>query len=277
VEVEFSDALGLFKWKKTFNSNVMLFVYPKISILKSLNIPMRQHFGTVPISHNAYEDFASIKDIRKYVIGDSLKKIHWKVTSHRGEFHVKNVELNAAADINIFLDLYANSYFSAVASNNTTESAAYALEDKGAECAASIMQFALSKSMSVNFAAKGEDFINISGMGINKLNDFLDIITKNTINGDMPIWELFRKEVSKLNLGATAIIITPHIDDSALNILFSSKQNGIDPVIVYLCENRDVLEYNVKALREYGFKIYVVGIQDDIRPILGGSYEKQKY
>ena len=51
------------------------------------------------------ENSIFIKDIRKYKIGDSLKRIHWKVSAKYGELYTKNYEMYSNEEYNIFLDM----------------------------------------------------------------------------------------------------------------------------------------------------------------------------
>jgi len=264
VETEFEDILGIFKWKKVFNDDRYLFVYPKVHFLKNLDIPLRQQFGTVSVRQNAYEDYASTRDIRKYNVGDSFKKMHWKVTAHRGDFFVRNAELNASADLNIFLDSYDYGF------NGET---AFDIEEKGAECAASIIRYALSHSMSVNFTAKGEELITLSAKRVDRFNRFLDAISLLSSKGDIPIAELVRKEARKLEWDATVVVITPCVDKAAPAFL-PLKTSGIEFVIVYLCKDSEESKENIEMLRQNDFKVFVVGLKDDIRQVLGGHYEK---
>lgn len=265
MELEYGDALGIFNWKMVSDSNIMLFVYPRVHDLKHFKIPLRQHFGTAAVRHNAYEDFASIRDIRKYENGDSLKKIHWKVTAHKGELHIKNVELNATADVNVFLDLYEGSYEGDLKDE---------MEELGAECAASIVRYALNKNMSVSFIAKGDNFTRISGSGISRFGEFLDAITRTEVNGDTPINEIIRHEGQKLNLGATAIIITSSISESMLETMLSYKAKGVGFVFVYLSVDSNEIDKNVEVLKQHDIVVYVVGLGDNIVRALGGHYEK---
>jgi uncharacterized protein (DUF58 family) len=264
IETEFEDILGIFKWKKVFNDDRYLFVYPKVHVLKHLDIPLRQQFGTVAVRQNAYEDYASTKDIRKYTFGDSFKKIHWKVTAHRGDFFVRNVEINASAYLNIFLDLYDYGF---------KEEIAFDIEEKGAECAASIIRYALSGSMSVNFTAKGDELITVSAKRADQFSRFLDVISKSTSKGDIPIADLVIKEVRKLGWDATVIIITPCLD-KAIPAFISLRTSGIEFVIVYLCKDSGKRDKNIEMLIQNDFKVFVVGLEDDIRQVLGGQYEK---
>lgn len=261
MEVEFSDILGIFGWKKVFDDEVFIFVYPRVIPLKAFNIPVRQPYGTVTVSQNAYEDFASTKDIRKYMTGDSLKKMHWKVTAHKGDFYVRNVELNASADLNIFFDLHAASY---------TDEYADDLEEKGAECAVSIIRYALTGSMSVNFTAKADKAVSVSGKDINSFREFMDIITKTSRNGDVPVWDLVKREARKLDWDATVVVITPYLKELPVDAIHTLESTGVDLVLIYICRDRNEEHEEIDRLKMSGIRVFIVGIQDDIRQVLGG-------
>lgn len=265
VEVEFGDVFGLFSWKRVFDENIFLHVYPRVCPIRHIDVPVRQQFGTVAVKHNAYEDFASLKDIRKYRLGDSFKKIHWKVTAHRGEFYVRNVELNATADLNIFLDLYRENY---------TGDLAFDMEEKAAECAVSIIRYALSRDMSVHFIAKDERFISLSAKGVNRFHEFMDVISKTTVNGDVPAAELIKREVRKLDWDAAVLVITPKLDKASLETYLMLKSLGIEPVVVYIRKDEDEDNENLLSLESNGFKVYPVGVGEDLRRVFGGQHER---
>ena len=263
IETVFEDTLGIFKWKKVFYDDRYLVVYPKVHLLKHLDIPMRQQYGTSAVKHAAYEDCTGTKDIRKYIIGDSFKKIHWKVTAHRGDFYVRNVEINASADLIVFLDLYDYGF---------DEETAYDIEEKGAECAASIIRYALANSMSVNFTARGEELVSLSAKRADRFNLFLDAISKLSSKGDIPIGDLVRKEARKLDWEATAVVITPLIEKNASAFL-SLKASGIELVIIYLCRDGANDGKDAEILKSSGLNVFAVGLEDDINQVLGGHYE----
>ncbi len=265
VEAEFGDILGIFKWKKVFDEEIYLSVYPKVHLLKQLDIPLRQQFGTIAVKHNAYEDQASTRDIRKYNIGDSFKKMHWKVTAHKGDFFVRNAELNASADLNVFLDLYDYGFPEDLASD---------IEEKGAECAASIIRYALFHSMTVNFTAKGDMAANLTAKRVDRFEQFLDAISRLSAKGDIPISDLVKKEARKLDWDATVIVISPCIEKTATEAYLSLKASGIEFVIIYLCGDKEENNESIEVLKHNGLKVFTVGLEDDIRQVLGGHYEK---
>ncbi len=267
IEAEFGDIFGFFTWKRVFEEDIFLHVYPRVFLLKSLDVPARQQFGTIAVKHNAYEDYASLKDIRKYQLGDSFKKMHWKVTAHRGDFYVRNVELNATADFNIFMDLYKENY---------SGDQAFDLEEKAAECAVSIIRYALSSDMSVSFIAKDQHPVSMAAKGINRFHEFMDIVSKTSANGDVPVAELVKREVRKLDWDATVVIITPRLDKASADTYMQLRSAGIELFVVYIRKDGEEENESVQLLQANGLKVYTTGVNQDIRQVFGGQYERSK-
>jgi hypothetical protein len=144
------------------------------------------------------------------------------------------------------------------------------IEELGAECAVSIIRYALNNNMSASLYAKDHNLIRLSGTGIARYPEFLDQITKAEVAGDTLVWDLVKREAQKLNLGATAIVITPQIDDIALEVLLSFKAKGIEFSVVYLCHSKDYVNSNVEALKQRGIMVNTLCLADDVRLVLGG-------
>lgn len=263
IEAEFSDMFGFFSWKKCFQEDITLLVYPKIPILEEFDMPVRQHFGTVPSKNRTYEDFASVKDLRKYAFGDSLKKVNWKVSAHRNEIYVKNLELNASANVHIFMDSYCQNFIEFQ----------YEMEEKAAEISLAIIRYALTRSMAVEFYTADKETVSIIGKGINQFSQFLDVISRLSANGDMPIYEIVRKEARKLNYAATLVIITAKVDEQFGKLMYSLKMAGMYIVVIYISREYEEDNYNFENICKLGIKAFKIGIDDDVRLRLGGRYE----
>ena len=125
--------------------------------------------------------------------------------------------------------------------------------------------------MSVSLYAKGQNAIRLSGTGIARYPEFLDQITKAEVIGDTQVWDLVKKESQKLNLGATDIVVTPQIDDVALDALLGFKAKGIEFTVIYLCSSKEPVNSNVEALKQRGIMVNTLSPVDDVRSVLGGS------
>lgn len=108
--VELSDLFSIISIKRNIKKDYLLKVYPQ-----SVNISRYSGNGNDVIyekdTNIGYrEGNSSIKDIRRYIPGDSLKKINWKLTAKANEFMVKNYENIDGNEMNIFLDMNKLNY-----------------------------------------------------------------------------------------------------------------------------------------------------------------------
>jgi uncharacterized protein (DUF58 family) len=223
IEVIYSDPFFIFSWKKQFKYDISLIVYPRIYPIENMSIPANQLFGTISKKSNAFEDFTSVKDIRKYNTGDSFKKIHWKVSAHKGDLYVKNLDMNASTHMHLFLDLYESKYI-----GNRRED----IEERAAECAASLINFAMSKGIGINLYAAAKEYINLSHKEAGTLETYFDVLASLNPKGTIDISQIIYKEAQKLNSGVTIIIITPKVDTNLISTASQMKLKGFEFIIL---------------------------------------------
>lgn len=222
IDVIYGDPFFIFSWRKQIKYDISLIVHPKIYPIENVFIPANQIFGTISQKNNAFEDFTSIKDIRKYQKGDSFKKIHWKVSAHKGDLYVKNLDMNASTHMHLFLDLYEDKYLC-----DRRED----IEERASECAASLINFAMSKAIGVNLYAAAKEYINLSHKEAGTLETYLDVLANLNSEGTINISQIIYKESQKLNSGVTIIIITPKVDTDLISTASQMKLKGFKFVI----------------------------------------------
>jgi len=105
-----SDIFGVFTWKNSYNHNETIKVYPNIYPLNSIKIKGAnlREFNTKTVMkelNKGPESLETIKNIREYRIGDSYRRVNWKVTAKHGKLFVKEYESSESPRIHVFLDL----------------------------------------------------------------------------------------------------------------------------------------------------------------------------
>lgn len=105
-----TDIFSLFTIKKTIKAQTDMKVYPRIYKLTQKGFMGENSFNKIKECKNFTEDMHSVKDIRKYRDGDSLKRINWKISAKQGELMVKTYDKKGGEDMNIFLDMNENNY-----------------------------------------------------------------------------------------------------------------------------------------------------------------------
>lgn len=106
VVVELQEPLGIFRVRREVYAEPGLTVYPPVVPVDDLPVLPRQPFGRQRVDTRAWQDPSSLADVRPFQPGDNPKHIHWKLSAHLDELHVKEFELRATTDCFLFLDLY---------------------------------------------------------------------------------------------------------------------------------------------------------------------------
>ena len=114
ISFEFRDFFNIVKYKKDINKNMLVYVYPPIYKITELNSGGRDIYKENYSIDSRNSDIHKYKDIRKYQMGESLKKIHWKVTAKKGELYSKNNDNVSVNDVLLILDMnIKNNYMDA--------------------------------------------------------------------------------------------------------------------------------------------------------------------
>ena len=103
--VEIEDFLGLFSFKYKVFDPKQLVVYPKIIPLQRLALKNSFISESQPVINSRCEDNVTACDIREYQYGDSMRKIHWKMTSKLDDLMIKQFESTSEISAVLLIDL----------------------------------------------------------------------------------------------------------------------------------------------------------------------------
>lgn len=101
-----NDPFGIFSLRLTFPKEEVIVIYPRIVQLAPGKFPHGQSTG-VDRRRRSILGSTPAYSVLEYQPGDSLRRIHWRVTAHRGRLMVRELETEPTGDIWIVLDLYA--------------------------------------------------------------------------------------------------------------------------------------------------------------------------
>ncbi|MBD8048250.1 DUF58 domain-containing protein [Clostridium faecium] len=103
--IKVTDLFNVITSNKNINHKLGVKVYPKIYNIKLFKLSGSEKLENLLNSDSKVEDLTLIKDIRQYRIGDSLKRVHWKISAKQGELYVKNYDYISGTQCNLFLDM----------------------------------------------------------------------------------------------------------------------------------------------------------------------------
>ena len=109
TEIIVMDYLGLVKYGKNISSEAIVKVVPsEINYM----LPINEAYEEAEDGDKKIDtlDSTEIKDIREYKNGESLKRIHWKLSLKYDEYMIKESESSVEANSIILVDLFQENY-----------------------------------------------------------------------------------------------------------------------------------------------------------------------
>lgn len=195
--VEINDLFSIMSIKRNIKKDCLLKVYPNM-----INISKYIGNGNDVLyendRNNGYrEGNHSIKDIRRYIPGDSLKKISWKLTAKSNEFMVKNYENTDGNEINILLDMNKLNY---------SKDKDGRLEEILIEIAASLIQYANKNNVDVNLWCNNKE-ATYHRFNYENIEDSFEFFIERKSDGNLCFEDFIKNKVGCIPVGNMVTII----------------------------------------------------------------------
>lgn len=264
--IEIKDILGIFSFYYYIREPREIKVYPRINFLTQFPMNTSYIHESDTIIKSDVEDMSSISDIRGYAYGDTLRKVHWKLTAKKNEWMVKNYDNTAQLFVVMFIDLKKNSYY---AEQNLI------LEDQVVECIVTIVYYCLRNWIPVELVYYNEGIRMLKGRNSLDFKTFYDFMRGVKFNQDISLTDMMsmylRKDIPKTNI----ILFTSNLEYKLYEQIYEARFVGYDIILIYISPKEIRKKGNeeeksiLKGLREIGVVVYEVQISDDIKQILG--------
>lgn len=109
LSLEIRDFFNIFTIKKSLTKDSVR-VYPKSRVLPDTLFELGVGSEGIKQSRSNLEDPHMIREMRRYHVGDSLKRINWKVSAKYGELYVRRGEQNKGIDYLVVIDMCEDIY-----------------------------------------------------------------------------------------------------------------------------------------------------------------------
>jgi hypothetical protein len=262
--VAIQDFLGIFKLVRRNKRPLMVTVYPRIITIDS-TVLNTQYLPDQMLNHGGmYEDVSVIEEVNKYNYGDSLKKVHWKLTAKVNELMVKKYQSSAAVSALFIVDLKRNPF---TAENNAV------IEDKQIEVVVAVLRCCLYNGAAVRLVYQDEEIRNA------ECNTFLDFenayqtFAKIKFNQQASLKDIIDSQMSHSINKPDILLSTSNVDYEVYETLGRAKSVGYDISFIYISteevtavKNPEV-EQILSALLELGIKVYSINLSDDIKAV----------
>jgi Uncharacterized conserved protein (some members contain a von Willebrand factor type A (vWA) domain) len=260
--VEFEDFLGIFKLKYKVRTKKYITVYPHIVYLDNFQLKTDFLSESHSILNNKQEDMSTIADVRNYYPGDSLRRIHWKLTAKSRTMMVKKFQSTSETSVVIMLDLRRNPY--------TTEQNII-LEDKLIESIVSVMHYCLYNWIPVKLVYFNDGIKSIVAKNYLMFNEIYEILAKVKFIETIPVKDLIEVYTNDIPAKTNILVFTSNLDYDLYNQIYKTSVSGYDVSLIYTSAEKILDSCDVEAesildfLPEIGVNTYKIGIDDDIK------------
>ena len=273
LRVRTGDPFGLFTSEMTIGSPTSIVVFPEVVPLPHWRLPPSPIDGTAPVKRRYEAATPLVSSVRPYVHGDAINRIHWLSSARHGELHVKEFDLEQAADLWILLDL-DRTVHAGVGIDASVETAV--------TVAASVALRTLSDNRSVAMTASARRLqIHQPDRGPRVEQKLLHLLANVQADGTQPLAEVLSATVPQLRRGMTLCIVTGSTDRTWVRGLAALRRRGVAALVILLnrqsyagVEPDDHARAELAAVRhalaEYDVEHRVVRRGDDVAEAIGG-------
>lgn len=265
-EIEVQDFLGIFKLVRRNKKPLLITVYPRSLDIDSFVLNTNYSFDDISNFIGIQEDTSTIKEINKYSYGDSLKKVHWKLTAKTNELMVKKYENYASASAIYLIDLKNNSF--------SKEDNAI-IEDKHIETAIAVLKRFIYDGVNVNLVYATEKITNIQCRSTSDFENIYEILSKMKFAQNIKFKDIIYSKINQ-NINKSDIIIsTSNLDYELYETLSKTKILGYDISLIHIStkevsEKKETDDESILSLLlELGIKVYRINISEDIKAVFG--------
>lgn len=236
VEAYVTDIFNIFTYVKKLDKNIDIKVYPKIYRIRDIDKGGRDIFLEKADKNSTNEEQSIIKDVRKYRLGDSLKKVHWKISAKLGELYVKNTETISGEQYMVLVDMNKENY----------DYGDGLVEEQLIELTASILNHLSKREIDVDV------FLNKKLMSVNSIKcsqdfeDFMDFIVLQKSDGEMKMSEFMHQLIHNFHRSHKILLIVPAMDDNITENILSLSNSGYDLAVFYCIEDNKAEQNKAK-------------------------------
>lgn len=225
VQLRVYDLFHIFRYDMDIDCSIKVKVYPKIYNIVKINAGGKDIYQKSLSMKSNIEDIYTLRDVRKYRSGDSLKRIHWKVSAKYGELFVKESDNISGEEYTIFLDMNKNNY---------TLDADGRIEENMVEMCASIVKSLQLRGIDVRIllnSLQPKSFKISSSLGFESFMNFM-LVQKS--DGNEEFTSFIYENLHSLQKVNGIALITGKVDSKLLKTAAEIKNSGY-PAAVFYC------------------------------------------
>jgi uncharacterized protein (DUF58 family) len=223
---ETTDPFGLFHIHRKLDEGKDVLICPQTVELPTFWAESPKDTENLRNSQFIHETGDMISGVREYVPGDSLSRIHWKSTAHKGKLIVKEFEVDQAEKIWVILDLSQDSQWGF--GIKTTEETMITI-------AASIVKKYADTNRQVGLITQNNRYhYHSARSGSQNMWQILENLAVIKADGQIPFSQVLHWSAEQFNSNSVAIVITAGTQVDLVKSVAVIKKRGIQVVVILL-------------------------------------------
>lgn len=202
TRVEGEDLFGLFRARKKPGAARQVLVLPRAFDIEKPTFAAGE--GDKSALGRTQEDFAAPEDVRAYLPGDAMKRVHWKLSFRKRELLVRRYETPEPPDTLVLLD-------TSVPEGGEGE-ALMALRDALCETVMAVADLQLRDQSAVRVPFYGRAANEFSADGPEQVHLLERMLAMQAFDGDQPFERTLNLELRRMRRTGAVIIVTTHLN-----------------------------------------------------------------
>lgn len=240
--IEVRDFLNLFRLKYLPGETKLIRVFPRILPMDEMDIPYMRISESDYLSQNINSGHTEIRDIREYMYGDSLKKIHWKLSSKYNKWLTKETNASSEKEFWLLLNLEQIEGEAEEVLN---------IEDRTIEVLVSMARVFLSAGIVLKLCFFRKEQVALEYTDLNGFEQLYELLAFMPFDQKVSFGEVMNYFIDSMPERQSVMVFSPVIDENHLDSLHKMNVNGHDVSLLY-CEvsEGDAKKEVEKALQE---------------------------
>ena len=222
------DLFGLFRLRRRLDGRLV-----RVEVLPRVNeappLPLQVSDVGPEMLSRAAEDAASPSDVRAWQDGDSLKKVHWKLTMRKRDLMVRTFEESARPDTLVVPDLGAIS---------ALPDQALTIEDSVCEACASAVKAQLEAGYPVRMPLTSSQPSEVSGQFPADFPMFLDALMRVPFDSPYAYEQVLMLMQQRLQRTGGMVLVTPRLTSRAADAALRMQRSGVAVKVIWVTDTQ---------------------------------------
>lgn len=224
------DFFNFYRFSYTEIEQHKILVYPKLRELKSRILRQVVNESNESVISNDAESQSVFTDIRKYIPGDPLNRIHWKLSAKAGEFMSKDYSGQMTNNTKVFLDTY---------NLDLDDESCIIYEDYLVEGCVSVVHFLLENRVNTQLFYEHFGIVKVEGRSSNDFPKFYEELAGLSFFRERHLIETLNHILQIEQDSCHVIVMTQQINLQLAELLIKLKYRNFE-ISVIVCDHKSL-------------------------------------